>query len=302
MIILANDGIEVSAKIALENLGYTVDTKKYIGNDLHQRLKEVDVLIVRSSTTVGREELDAGKEGKLKLVIRAGVGMDNIDRLYAREVGIVTTNTPAASADAVAELTLAHMISLSRYLHISNVSMRAHKWLKKEYQGREIGGKTLGIIGIGNIGHAVGEKAAALGMKVIYTNRQGDLGKAVPFAEYRTMEDLLRESDYVSVHAPKSGGKPLIGEAEFALMKDGAYLINLARGGVVDENALLKALDSGKLAGAGLDVFSVEPMQDERILSHEKISMTPHLGASTVEAQMRIGENIVQIVKEFFNG
>lgn len=301
MIVLANDGIEESAKNALEALGFAVDTNKYTGEELLARLPEVDVVVIRSATTMGKEELDAGKSGKLQLVIRAGVGMDNIDARYAKEVGITATNTPAASSNAVAELALAHMLSLSRYLYISNVSMRKKKWLKNEYFGSEISGKTLGIVGIGNIGYALGEKAAALGMNVLYTNRRGDLGDAVPFAEFRSMEDLLRESDFVSLHTPKMGDRPLMGEEEIAMMKDGAYLINLARGGIVDEGALLKALDSGKLAGAGLDVYSVEPMEDERILSHEKISMTPHIGASTEEAQARIGGNIVQIVQEFYH-
>lgn len=300
MIVLANDGIEVKAKEALEALGFEVDTNKYEGDALLARLAEVDAIVIRSATKMRAEQIAAGAKGKLRLIVRAGVGMDNIDLPYAKEAGVSATNTPLASSNAVAELALAHIFSLSRHLHRSNVSMRAHKWMKKEYQGCEIEGKTLGIVGMGRIGKILAKKADALGMKVLYTNRRGRLDD-IDFAEYRTFEEILGESDFISLHTPKVGDKALVGEEEIAAMKDGAFLINLARGGVIDETALLEALDSGKIAGAGLDVFSVEPIEDERILSHERISMTPHIGASTAEAQERIGENTVEIIKEFFN-
>lgn len=294
-LILANDGIDASAKQALIDLGHVVDTAKYEGDALLARLAEVDAVIVRSATKIRNPEIDAGAAGNLKLIIRGGVGVDNINVDYAEEKGIEVRNTPAASSSAVAELALGHMLSLARHIGEANVTMREGKWLKKQYSGTEIAGKTLGLIGFGRIARSLAFKCLALGMDVIFHDclqLEGDN------CDQKCLEDVLREADYISLHVPFSGGKPLIGKEEFELMKDGVFIINCARGGVVDEDALVDAIEAGKVAGAALDVFEVEPLENERIRNCDKISLTPHIGAATAEAQARIGDNIVDIIKE----
>lgn len=294
-LILANDGIDASAKQALIDLGHVVDTAKYEGDALLARLAEVDAVIVRSATKIRNPEIDAGAAGNLKLIIRGGVGVDNINVDYAEEKGIEVRNTPAASSSAVAELALGHMLSLARHIGEANVTMREGKWLKKQYSGTEIAGKTLGLIGFGRIARSLAFKCLALGMDVIFHDclqLEGDN------CEQKCLEDVLREADYISLHVPFSGGKPLIGKEEFELMKDGVFIINCARGGVVDEDALVDAIEAGKVAGAALDVFEVEPLENERVRNCDKISLTPHIGAATAEAQARIGDNIVDIIKE----
>lgn len=297
--ILANDGIESSAKQALEALGHTVDSTHYEGEELLRKLAEADICIVRSATKIRKEQLDAGKAGLLKLVIRAGVGIDNIDAEYAKTIGVEVTNTPAASSDAVAELALAHMLALSRNLYHSNITMRQGKWLKKEYEGTEIAGKTLGLLGFGRIAQSLGKKAQALGMNVIYTNRSGKRADAEEF-QYVTFDELLTHSDFISCHIPFAGGAAIIGKDEIEKCKDGVFFVNTARGGVIDEDALVDAIESGKVRGAAIDVFNVEPTTNERLLQCERISLTPHIGAATKEAQGRIGGNIVDIIKERF--
>ena len=296
-IILANDGIDLSAKEQLEALGHEVDTNKYEGDDLLKRLAEVDCVIVRSATKIRKEQLDAGKAGNLKLVIRAGVGTDNIDVEYAKEIGVDVSNTPAASSDAVAELALGQMLALCRNLYHANRSMPQGKWLKKEYGGSEINGKTLGLLGIGRIASSLGRKAKALGMEVIYTNRSGPKDFAHEF-EYVDMDTLLERSDFISAHIPFSGGEAVIGKNEINKMKDGVFLINTARGGVIDEDALVDAIEAGKVRAAAVDVFVEEPTTNKRLLECDRVSLTPHIGAATNEAQARIGDNIVDIIKE----
>lgn len=293
MIILANDGIDKKAKADLEKLGFEVDSNKYEGDDLLARLKEVDCVVIRSATKMRDPQIDAGAEGKLKLIIRAGVGVDNINVDHAKEKGIEVRNTPTASSNAVAELALGHMFALCRNIHRANRTMAAGAWEKKAYQGTEIAGKTLGIIGMGRIGACLAEKAKALGMTVIYHNRSSR-NEAY---EYVEMDELLKRSDFISLNLPKTD-KPVLGKEEIAKMKDGAFIVNTARGGAVDEEALVEALDSGKLAGVALDGFVSEPTDNEKILKHDKISMTPHIGAATAEAQARIGDVIVEIVQE----
>jgi D-3-phosphoglycerate dehydrogenase len=297
-IILANDGIDKLAKAKLEELGHTVDTDKYEDDALLSRLAEVDAVIVRSATKIRRKQLEAGKAGRLSLVIRAGVGVDNIDVEAAKELGIEVRNTPEASSNAVAEVAFGHMLALTHHIYHANVSMRQRKWLKKEYVGSELSGRTLGLIGYGRIAKNLAQKAGCFGMDVIFTKRspakqEDGIAKQVSFGE------ILQKSDIISLHMP-SIGKAIIGAEEIAQMKDGVFLINTARGGLIDETALLDALDSGKVAGAALDVFSVEPVTDERIYTCEKLSLTPHIGAATKEAQMRIGDVIVAIIKEYF--
>ncbi len=300
--ILVTDGMEKSGVEALKAKGFEVVEQFYEVEELKAQIKDFDVIVVRSATKVRQPIIDAALEtGRLKLIIRGGVGVDNIDVEYAKSKGITVANTPNASSASVAELTIGHMFSLARYIHIANHTMRQGKWNKKNYEGIELAGKTLGLIGIGRIARQTAKKAYALGMKIIYTDI---IGKQEDLADYTfvTMDELLAQADFISLHIPGSKDKKaVIGEAEFAKMKSGAYIINAARGGVVCEEALLAALDSGKVAGAALDVFEEEPTKNERIYTHEKISLTPHIGASTIEAQERIGEEIVQIIVNHFS-
>ncbi len=298
--VLASDGMDKAAVKILEDAGYEVVQQYYEADELKEKVKEFDVLVVRSATKVREPVIDSAVEGgRLKLIIRGGVGMDNIDVAYARERGITVANTPTASSASVAELAIAHMFALARFLYISNVTMRDGKWEKKAYKGTELCGKTLGLIGMGRIGSETAKRAAALGMNVIYTNQSGPKAD-IPY-EWKTLDELLAASDYVSLHMPGAKNAPALLTAEkIALMKDGAFLINTARGALVDSTALCDALDSGKLAGAALDVYTEEPSKDERLLHHPKISLTPHIGASTKEAQKRIGEETVKIIREMF--
>ncbi len=299
MRILANDGIDAKAKKSLEEMGIEVDINHYDGEELVENLKKSDVVVIRSATKIREDLIDKVKDSNLKLIIRAGVGIDNIDHEYAKSVGIDVTNTPSASSEAVAELALTHMLILSRNLHKSNRSVAEGKWLKKEYKGTEIPGKTLGLIGFGRISKALARKAGALGMNVIYTRRSGK-DDSFPDSKYVDMETLLKESDFVSLHIPKTSSEALIGKKELEMMKKTAYIINTARGGLIDEAALVSALENGDIAGAALDVFANEPIDNEIIYNCDNISFSPHIGASTKEAQSRIGDNIISIIKERF--
>lgn len=300
--ILVTDGMEASGVQALKEKGFEVVEKFYEPEDLGLALQEFDVVVVRSATKIRQPIIDkAAEAGRLKLVIRGGVGVDNIDVAYAMENGIKVMNTPNASSASVAELALAHMFAVARFINISNVSMREGKWDKKKYEGTEIGGKTLGLVGFGRISRELAKRGKALGMKVIYTDIMGKMEGQDEY-EFCSLEELLPQADYVSLHIPfiKEQGAT-IGKAQFEMMKDGAILINCARGGVVDETALIEALNSGKLAGAGVDVFVEEPTKNTELVNHPKVSVTPHIGAATVEAQTRIGEEIVNIIVDFFN-
>ncbi|HEY8888679.1 MAG TPA: D-2-hydroxyacid dehydrogenase [Clostridium sp.] len=299
--VLVTDGMDKSAIKELKAKGFEVVEEFYEPEVLGKELEEFDVIVVRSATKVRQSIIDkAVAAGRLKLIIRGGVGVDNIDVAYAIENGITVANTPNASIASVAELTLAHMFAVSRFINISNVSMRQGKWDKKKYQGVEIGGKILGLVGFGRIAKELAKKATALGMTVIYTDITG---KAKGFDEYEfcKLNDLLKRADYVSVHIPfiKEQGATIRKE-QLDMMKDGSFLINCARGGVVDETALVEALDNGKLAGAGIDVFIEEPTKNEALVNHPKVSVTPHIGAATREAQTRIGTEIVSIICDFF--
>lgn len=299
--ILAADGMEASAIRTLEESGFEVVNEHYELPELMEKIKEFDVVVVRSATKIREPLIDeALKTGRLKLVIRGGVGVDNIDVKYAEEKGISVRNTPNASSASVAELAIGHMFNIARHIHIANVTMREGKWNKKHYEGIELSGKTLGLIGFGRIAKEVAKRADALGMKVIYTNRSGHKPENDPF-RYVTLEELYKEADFISLHMPKIADRPhLIGKEEIEKMKDGVYLVNTARGGLIDEEALCDALDRGKVTAAAVDVFKEEPTMNERIYTHEKISLTPHTGASTIEAQLRIGEEIISIIKTFF--
>lgn len=298
--ILTNDGLQQGAINKLEALDIEVVNTHYDQDILGKNLKEFDAVVIRSATKLTKEVLDEAAKGKLRLAIRAGVGIDNIEVEYAKSLGITVKNTPNASSDSVAELAIAHMFSVARFLGISNSTMRNGEWNKKKYQGTEINGKTLGIIGMGRIGQSLAKKAEALGMKVIYYTIEGKHDEL--HYEFLSFEDVLKSSDFLSLHVPydKKNGS-LIGEAEFNIMKDGIYIVNCSRGKVVDESALLKALESGKVSGAGIDVFEKEPTENKILVNHPRVSVSPHIGASTREAQDRIGEEVVSVVKEFFN-
>jgi len=298
MKILITDGISPEGAKILTDAGFQVDKVKLTPEELVARIGEYDSIIVRSATKVTKEVIAAGKN--LKVIARGGVGLDNIDAAAAAAANIVVLNTPGASAVSVAELALAHMLTVSRFLHVSSMEMRQGKWPKKEYGGGiELYKKTLGIVGLGNIGKEVARRALGFGMHV--------LAYDPPFTpmdfivEITTMEKLLTRSDYITLHLPfdKKAG-PVIGKKEFDMMKKGVVIINCARGGVVDQKALLEALESGKVAAAGLDVFEHEPpTEDERaLINHPRVSVSPHIGGSTVEAQERVGTEIaLKVVK-----
>ncbi|MCB9282804.1 MAG: D-2-hydroxyacid dehydrogenase [Lewinellaceae bacterium] len=314
--ILANDGIHEDGLTLLEEAGYQVDTKKVPQEDLPKVLPAYDVIIVRSATKVTREVIEACPN--LKIIARGGVGLDNIDVEFARTRGITVMNTPASSSQAVAELTFAHMFSLSRRLYLSNRVMPQKgqtdfKNLKKAYSdGVQLRGRTLGILGFGRIGREVARIGVALGMHVIpvdmvvdeveidinvFHSEDVSLSVRVRTSE---LEEMLAKSDFITLHVPFSGGRPLITEEEIAKMKTGVYLINTSRGGAVDETALLNGLKSGKIAGAGLDVFEDEPKPKKELMEHPKISVTPHIGASTQEAQGLIGLELADRILAFF--
>lgn len=296
--VLANDGLEKGAINKLTSLGFEVVNNHYDKGELGVVLKDFDVLVIRSATKVTADILDKSEGGKLKLIIRAGVGIDNIDVNYAKEKGVAVKNTPNASSNSVAELAIGHMFALARFIAISNYTMREGQWNKKKYEGTELSGKTLGIIGMGRIGKSLAKKAEALGMNVIYNDMFGKQdGLSYGFFE---LDELLKTSDFISLHVPYDKEKGcLIGKPQFDIMKDGVYLINCARGKVVDELALLEALDNGKVAGAGIDVFAEEPTKNEILVNHPRVSVTPHIGAATKEAQNRIGEEVVTIISDF---
>lgn len=294
--ILLNDGLDKKAISNLEMLGCYVDTNHYDIEDLKEKIKEVDCIVIRSATKIRRELIDeAIKGGKLKLIIRGGVGLDNIDVQYAEQNGIKVRNTPNASSSSVAEIILAHMFSLARFLNQSNITMKAGFWKKKEYVGVELEGKTLGIIGMGRIGSELAKKCTALGMKIIYFDLM-DIKNIDN--NYRKVEfdELLRESDFISINI--SGTKSIIGSEELKKVKKGAFIINTSRGKALDEEAIITSLNDGTLGGVGLDVFLEEPSKNLELINHPKVSLTPHIGASTKEAQMKIGEEVINIIKE----
>jgi len=299
--ILVTDGMDKGAVQTLKDMGNEVTEQFFEPEELKEQVKNFNLIVVRSATKVRKEIIDSALQtGNLKLIIRGGVGVDNIDVDYAESKGIKVRNTPKASSSAVAELALGHMFSLARFIGIANATMRESKWNKKQYKGIELSGKTLGLIGFGRIGRQLAKKAKALEMKIIYNDILGP-AKDCPEYSFVSLDKLLADSDFISLHVPANKDKsPVIDKAEFTKMKDGVYLINCARGSVVNEAALLEALNSGKVAGAGIDVFPEEPPQNLELIRHEKVSVTPHIGASTKEAQKRIGVEIISIIKENF--
>lgn len=312
--LLANDGIDETGKALLEAQGFEVVTQKVAQEDLINVINKegYKALTVRSATKVRKDLIDACPG--LKLIGRGGVGMDNIDVDYARSKGIAVYNTPAASSNSVAELVFAHLYAMCRFIYNSNREMPVNGFsnfedLKKKYaKGVELKGKTLGIIGIGRIGQAVAQIAIGSGMRVVSHDpflKQVDIPldiqylnpKPVISIETVSLDDVLVQSDFITVHVP--GGK-LIGEAEIAKMKKGVCLVNASRGGVIDEAALIQALNAKQIAHAALDVFVNEPKPDEQLLKHANISLSPHIGAATNEAQERIGVELAELIINHF--
>lgn len=313
MKVLANDGISPSGKKALENAGFEVITTKVAQEQLKSYLNEnkIDAILVRSATKIRKDLIDDCPN--LKVIGRGGVGMDNIDVEYARKKGLHVFNTPAASSSSVAELVFAHLFGGVRYLHDANRNMPLEgdshfKELKKNYAGgQELRGKTIGIIGFGRIGREVAKIALGIGMKVIASDRnEGEAEITLEFYNHQEIkipiktepvDKLIKHSDFITLHVPAQK-EPVIGREEIKNMKDGVGIINAARGGVIDEVALVEALESGKVAFAGLDTFEQEPSPAIKVLMNGKVSLSPHIGAATNEAQDRIGLELAeQVIK-----
>lgn len=314
--VLANDGISLSGEKVLQKAGFEVITQKVAQEQLANVINEKDiaVLLVRSATKVRQDLIDACPG--LKMIGRGGVGMDNIDVEYARAKGLEVINTPAASSASVAELVFAHLFGMVRFLYDSNRQMpldgeSSFKDLKKSYaKGKELTGKTLGIIGLGRIGQEVAKRAIGLGMNVIAHDKFVDSvnidlnffnGQTINFEiTPASLEEVLKNSDFITLHIPKIDDKAVIGAQEIGMMKDGAGIVNAARGGVIDEDALMFALEKGKLDYAGLDVFENEPTPSIHLLMQANVSLTPHIGAATLEAQDRIGTELADKITAFF--
>jgi D-3-phosphoglycerate dehydrogenase len=316
MKVLANDGIATSGIVALEKAGYEVLLNTVAQEQLAKYIddNQIDVLLVRSATKVRKDLIDACPS--LKIIGRGGVGMDNIDVEYAKDKGIKVINTPAASSHSVAELVFAHLFGMVRFLHDSNQNMPLEgdskfKELKKAYaKGGELKGKTLGILGFGRIGQATAKVGLGVGMRVVAYDPFIDSahieidffdGQEVNFTiDTISKEAVLEQADFISLHVPAQDDY-VISTKEFEIMKDGVGIVNAARGGVIDEKALIEAIESGKVSNAALDVFENEPTPEIKLLMNPKISLTPHIGAATQEAQTRIGEELAEQIIKILN-
>jgi len=296
MKILITDGISPFGQEILRDNGIDFDIQHYEHDELLKVIPEYDGILVRSATKIPKDIIDAGKN--LKLIARGGTGIDNIDHQYAKSKGIPVLNTPGANSASVSELVFAHMFALARFIPQANITMRKGEWNKKSYKGVELKGKTLGIVGFGKIGQITANMALSLGMSVL----------AYDLAEIKTdldikivsKKELLKESDFITLHVPKQA-QNFITKAEFELMKPTVFLINTSRGGVVNEEDLLEALNNGKIAGAGIDAFLNEPTPNPELVNHPKVSCTPHIGASTKEAQDRVGIQIAEKIVAVLN-
>jgi D-3-phosphoglycerate dehydrogenase len=296
--VLITDGLDDNGKALLRESVELTDQPGITAEDLMKVIGQFDALIVRGRTKVTPAIFEAGKN--LKVVGRAGVGVDNIDLAAAKANKVTIVNSPLATTTAVAELTLGLMLSAVREIPRADASMKAGKWLKKEFEGAELNGKTLGVMGFGRIGAAVAARASAFGMKIL------GYDPLIPAAEITkrggepvSIDELLKRADMITMHLPLTADtKGMLNTASFAKMKTGVYIICAARGGVIEENALLEALNNGKVAGAALDVLSVEPPGAELggLVGHPKVIITPHVGAQTVEAQARAANDIAEEV------
>lgn len=296
MRILITDGMDAAAQSELLTRSHTLTLAHIPQEALGAALREFDAVIIRSATQLRRAELEAAQGGALKLIVRAGVGLDNVDVAYAREMGLTVRNTPNASANAVAELAMGLMLACARHISIAGHTMRQDRWEKRIYTGTELSGKTLGILGFGRIGRRIAAIAAGFGMEVlVYEPKAPVLNRAVLSLP---LEAVLRQADVLSVNTPALS-LPILDREAFSQMKDGVILVNTSRGCNVDEAALLEALDAGKVRAAGLDVWAEEPSRNPDLYRHPRVACTPHVGASTREAQARIGQEIVEIIGSF---
>jgi D-3-phosphoglycerate dehydrogenase len=297
--LIGDEGVE-----KLRQAHFKVDVKPSIsGRELAEAILEYDVLVVRGRTKVTRDIIERGK--RLKIIARAGSGLDNIDLKAAENQGITVLNTPEAPAYSVAELTIGLMLAVSRSIAFADHTMKDGRWLKRELEGSLLKGKTLGLIGLGNIGAKVAAIAKSMGMKILITKRTRPSPETLRLlgAEFVPLGQLLRRSDVVSIHVPLTDQTAhMIGAEELSLMKDGAVLVNTARGGIVDENALVEALKSKKLGGAALDVYEVEPPENLELLRIPNVVCTPHIGAQTCEAQKTASILLAEKIIRFFEG
>lgn len=299
MNILVCDPIAKEAIKRLQNAGFIVDEKIGMAKEeLIQTIPDYEIVIVRSATKITREVLENAP--KLKVVFRGGVGLDNIDQEVAKEKGIKVLNTPGASSISVAELAIGFMFSLARRIPLANMSTKQGKWEKKLFKGSELFGKTLGLLGAGRIGCEVAKRAVALGMNVIaydpYVKKSN-----VDGMELVEFDRVIRESDYISLHMPLTDKtKHLLNKEQFEMMKDGVRIIQCARGGIIDEDALYDAIKEGKVIGVGIDVYENEPAKENRLFELDEVIATPHIGASTIEGQLRVGMEIADRLIEMF--
>jgi len=299
MKVLICDATDPKALKMIEEAGIEVVNQPDITpEELLEVIAEYPCMVVRSRTKVTKEVIDAGTS--LKAIVRAGVGLDNIDVGYAKEKGVSVLNTPSASTQSVAELTIAYMMALARDIPLMTASMKAGKWEKKSFLGSEISGKKLGLIGSGRIGQAVADRAIALGMTVMAYDPYVTQLPNITLAE---LDDVLAEADYISLHIPHTDETHnILDAAAFAKMKDGVYIINCARGGTIDEDALYQAIQNGKVAGAALDVYAEEPLTNPKLFSLDQVIGSPHIGAGTGEAKERVGQVAAQKVIETLKG
>jgi len=305
MHVLICDSVAPETIEALTAAGIQVDNRPTItAEELVRDAAQYEGMVVRSRTKIRKDVIDAATN--LKIIVRGGVGLDNIDVAYAKSKGIVVCNTPKASSDSVAELTIGYLLALARQIPQASASMAAGEWKKSAFQGTEIAGKTLGLIGFGNIGQAVGRRAAALGMEVLFYRRSQ---VQVPYARQVSLEDLIAQSDYISLHVPYSPETANLLDAEaFGKMKDGVYIVNCGRGGTLDQDALYDALKSGKVKGAALDVFADEKVNpgNPKLFALKDangfalVIGSPHIGASTAEGQARVGGEVAEILIDFY--
>jgi D-3-phosphoglycerate dehydrogenase len=302
--VLISDPVAKETVEILKRGGLEVDVKTDMSPEqLIARIGDYNAIVVRSATKVRKEVIDAAKN--LELIARGGVGLDNIDVEYAEKKGIKVINTPSAPSISVAEITIGHMLAFVRSIPQATASLKAGKWEKKKFKGTEVYGKMLGIIGIGRIGQEVAVRALGLGMRVQTYDPFCSCSASIhtPQICAGTLELILRESDFISLHIPFTDQTHnMIGKKEFNMMKDGVVILNCARGGIVDEKALLEALKSGKVRGACLDVFETEPPGDNPLLKLDNVIATPHIGSATVEAQFRVGTEVADLVVQHFRG
>lgn len=304
MKILVTDKTAEEAIQLFKNAGHEVTYEEVDADTLLREIHKYDALMVRSRTKVTTEVVNAGAKGNLKVIGRAGIGVDNIDIETAAKHKIPVVNSPTGTTASVAELAIAHMLALARKISIADSTMKKGEWAKKQLRGIELMGKTLGLIGSGNIAQHTAKIAKGFGMKILVYSPHCTEEKANKMgAKLATLKDLLKQSDFISLHVPHTKETHyLIDEKAISLMKNTAYLIDISRGGVVDQKTLYKALKEGKIAGAGIDVFEKEPPEDNPFIDLDNVVLTPHIGANTKEGQIRAGTICAEQINKVLKG